>query len=72
MDDMAAYLKMLGVHINSVVAATADREGHPVTRVIDIMLSDGWTIYFLAAKGKAFADQLMNTGFIALTGMCVG
>lgn len=72
MDDMAAYLKMLEAHIHSVVAATADCEGHPVTRVIDIMLSDGWTIYFLAAKGKAFGDQLMNTGFIALTGMCVG
>lgn len=69
---MAACLKMLEVHINSVVAATADREGHPVARVIDIMLSDGWIIYFLAAKGKAFAGQLMNTGFIALTGMCVG
>ncbi len=72
MDDAARYLDMLANEIHSVVVATTDIEGHPVTRVIDIMLSDAQTIYFLTAKGKAFAGQLMDTGFIALTGMTGG
>lgn len=66
------YLAMLEKEIHSVVCATADEENKPVTRVIDIMLSDERTFYFLTAKGKNFYRQLMNHKFIALTGMTGG
>ena len=66
------YLQILRNEIHSVVMATTDREGHPVTRVIDIMLADDTTLYFLTAKGKAFYDQLMKDRYIALSGMSGG
>jgi uncharacterized pyridoxamine 5'-phosphate oxidase family protein/NAD-dependent dihydropyrimidine dehydrogenase PreA subunit len=66
------YLAMLENEIHSVVCATVDEDNKPVTRVIDIMLSDEKTFYFLTAKGKDFYRQLMNNKFIALTGMTGG
>lgn len=66
------YLSILRNEIHSVVMATTDKDGHPVTRVIDIMLADDTTLYFLTAKGKAFHDQLMKDRYIALTGMSGG
>ena len=42
------------VLIHSTVVATVDAEGHPVTRVIDMMLHDDNSLYFLTAKGKVF------------------
>ncbi len=72
METAEKYLSILANDIHSVVAATADEENHPVTRVIDIMLEDGDTFYFLTAEGKAFYDQLMQHGYLALTGMTGG
>lgn len=66
------YLQILQNEIHSVVMATTDNEGHPVTRVIDIMLTDDTTLYFLTAKGKAFHDQLMKDQYIAFSGMSGG
>lgn len=66
------YLSILRNEIHSVVMATTDNDGHPVTRVIDIMLADDTTLYFLTAKGKAFHDQLMKDQYIALSGMSGG
>ena len=66
------YLHILVHDMHSVVTATVDEENHPVTRVIDIMLADDRTFYFLTAKGKAFYTQLMKDGYISLTGMCGG
>ena len=66
------YLSMLENEIHSVVCATTDEENNPVTRVIDIMLTDENTFYFLTAKGKDFYRQLMNHRYIALTGMTGG
>lgn len=63
---------MLENEIHSVVCATTDEENRPVTRVIDIMLSDDSTFYFLTAKGKDFYRQLMKNKYIALTGMTGG
>lgn len=45
------------VLIHSTVVATVDAEGHPVTRVIDMMLHDDNRLYFLTAKGKVFTNS---------------
>lgn len=66
------YLSILENDIHSVVCATADEQNLPVTRVIDIMLADDRTFYFLTARGKDFYRQLMNRRYIALTGMSGG
>lgn len=66
------YISMLAEDIHSVICATVDDEGRPVTRAIDIMLSDSHTFYFLTARGKSFYEELMSRQFIALTGMSGG
>lgn len=66
------YLQVLRNEIHSTVMATVDDEGHPVTRVIDVMLVDDHTFYFLTAKGKEFYHQLMKQKYIALSGMTGG
>ena len=47
--------------------ATIDVDGHPQTRVIDMMLWDDRGVYFLTAKGKAFYEQLMKQKYVALS-----
>ena len=66
------YLKILKEEIHSTVIATVDSEGLPVARVIDIMLADDNSVYFLTAKGKAFYSQLVEKPFVAISGMCGG
>ena len=61
------YLKLLVEDIHSAVVATTGADGHPQTRVIDMMLWDEEGVYFLTAKGKAFYAQLIEQGFIALS-----
>ena len=61
------YLKLLVEGIHSTTVATIGADGHPQTRVIDMMLWDEQGLYFLTAKGKAFYTQLMEQGFIALS-----
>ena len=61
------YLKLLVEGIHSTTVATIGADGHPQTRVIDMMLWDERGVYFLTAKGKAFYAQLMEQGFIALS-----
>lgn len=61
------YLKYLVEDIHSVVIATVDEQGKPVTRVIDMMLYDEKGVYFLTAKGKEFYRQLMAQGYISLS-----
>ena len=48
------YLKMLVEEMHSTTMATIGADGHPQTRVIDMMLWDKKGVYFLTAKGKAF------------------
>ena len=62
------YLKLLVETIHSTVAATIGPDGHPQTRVIDMMLWDAQGVYFLTARGKAFYSQLLAQGYIALSG----
>lgn len=64
---MTNYIKMLVEDIHSTVVATIGSDGHPQTRVIDMMLYDNEGIYFLTAKGKAFYTQLMEQQYIAFS-----
>lgn len=66
------YLKIIHEEIHSTVVATVDKNGYPVTRVIDMMLHDADSLYFLTAKGKVFYEQLMQQKYIALSGMTGG
>lgn len=66
------YLRLLRDRIHSTVMATLDAEGRPITRVIDIMLADDDSLYFLTARGKEFYDQLTAQKYIALTGLMGG
>ena len=61
------YLKQLVEDIHSTTIATIASDGHPQTRVIDMMLWDEKGVYFLTAKGKAFYAQLMEQQYIALS-----
>ncbi|MDD3570363.1 MAG: 4Fe-4S binding protein [Lachnospiraceae bacterium] len=63
------YLEILKNEIHSTVFATVDEEGLPCARVIDIMLTDKNSLYFLTAKGKMFYHQLMNKKYVAISGM---
>jgi uncharacterized pyridoxamine 5'-phosphate oxidase family protein/Pyruvate/2-oxoacid:ferredoxin oxidoreductase delta subunit len=72
MGNASRYLSILENDMHSVVCATTDEHNHPVTRVMDIMLTDDHTFYFLTASGKEFYCQLMNHKYIALSGMTGG
>lgn len=61
------YLKYLVQTIHSATVATIGADGHPQTRVIDMMLWDEQGVYFLTARGKAFYEQLMEQGYVALS-----
>ncbi len=65
---MTEYRKVLVEEIHSTTVATIGADGHPQTRVIDMMLWDEQGVYFLTAKGKAFYTQLMEQQYIALSG----
>ncbi len=62
-------LKFLEKEIHSVIMATVDDSGLPVTCAIDIMDSDENGLYFLTAKGKNFYGRLKKNRCIALTGI---
>lgn len=48
------YIETLVEEIHSTIVATIGADGHPQTRIIDMMYYDEKGIYFLTAKGKAF------------------
>lgn len=64
-----SIFEFLQSEIHTVVAATADENGLPVTCAIDIMDSDESGLYFLTAEGKNFYKRLKNSRYIALTGI---
>lgn len=61
------YLAYIVNEIHTTIVATVDDNGLPVTAAIDMMDSDGDSLYFLTAKGKSFYDRLKKRGFLALT-----
>ena len=63
------YLAYISEVIHTTVVATVDDEGLPVTAAIDMMDADEGGLYFLTARGKAFYDRLVRSGFMALTAL---
>ena len=61
------YIKVLVEEMHSTTVATIGNDGHPQTRVIDMMYYDEEGVYFLTAKGKAFYEQLMEQKYIAVS-----
>lgn len=61
------YLKLLVEQIHSCTVATIGADGHPQTRVIDMMLWDNEGVYFLTAKGKSFYQQLITQQYLSLS-----
>lgn len=70
--ETAEILRILREEIHSAVFATVDEQGLPATRVIDIMLTDEDSLYFITAKGKAFYRQLTDRKYAAVSGMTQG
>ena len=62
------YLHYLEKEIHSVIMATVDDSGLPVTCAIDIMDSDENGLYFLTAKGKGFYDRLKKKWICRING----
>ena len=56
------YFAFLVDEIHSVIAATVDENGLPVTCAIDIMDWDENGLYFLTAKGKHISSQTFVVG----------
>ena len=69
MSNTENYLSYLVNEIHTTVVATVDDEGLPVTAAIDMMDTDGSSLYFLTAKGKSFYARLKKSPFLALTAL---
>ena len=63
------YLRYIVDEIHTVIVATVDDEGLPVTAAIDMMDYDESGLYFLTAKGKSFYTRLKEKEYMALTGI---
>lgn len=61
------YIKLLVEDMHSTTVATIGTDGHPQTRIIDMMYYDEQGVYFLTAKGKAFYEQLMQQQYVAIS-----
>lgn len=61
------YIKELVEDIHSATVATIATDGHPQTRIIDMMLWNEEGVYFLTARGKEFYAQLMEQKFVAIS-----
>ncbi len=66
--DAGPFFSLLCKRIHTVVAATVDDDGQPVTCALDIMDWDDDNLYFLTARGKGFYRRLKKRAYIALTG----
>lgn len=55
--------------IKDVSVATADENGIPQNRIIDIMLVGNEKLYFCTARGKDFYNQLCASPYVAITAM---
>ncbi|MDE7266253.1 MAG: 4Fe-4S binding protein [Lachnospiraceae bacterium] len=63
------YLKILQNDIHSVVLATNDKNGHPVTAYMDVMYADEGGIYFLTSRGKEIYRRMNCNEYVSLSGM---
>ena len=53
--------------IHTVIVATVDDDGLPVTAAVDMMDSDENGLYFLTAKGKRLYNRLKKREYLSLT-----
>lgn len=51
-------------------AGTVDAQGHPRSRIINVMIAADEGMYIVTSKGKPFYEQLTKTGEVALSAMC--
>lgn len=63
------YFRYLIDEIHTTIMATADHDGLPVTAAIDMMDTDGDSLYFLTARGKSLYDRLKERPFVSLTAL---
>ncbi len=63
------YFEYIADKIHTVIIATVDENGFPVTCAIDMMDYDEEGLYFLTAKGKSLYDRLIRKPHIAFTGL---
>lgn len=63
------YFAFIVKEIHTVIVATTDDDGLPVTCAIDMMDHDGESLYFLTSRKKNFYARLKSRGYIALTGI---
>lgn len=68
MEEAERYLRFLHEGIRDCAFATIDGDGRPTIRIIDIMLHDRESVYFLTARGKDFYRQIVEQEFVAVTG----
>lgn len=69
MTEKRNFLKITAGQFHTVVLATTDERGRPVTCALDVMDWDENGLYFLTAKGKALYRRLKQNGCIAFTGI---
>ncbi|MGX8698867.1 MAG: 4Fe-4S binding protein [bacterium] len=67
MMDIETCIKKLG-YVGVLNFATVDEEGAPQVRNISAIHYEGTTLYFLTARGKAFARQLKRDGRVQILG----
>ena len=54
--------------IRDVSFATIGADGLPSVRIIDVMMVTPESLYFLAPRGKAFHEDVVREGFVAIVG----
>lgn len=69
MSESEKYFRYLVDEIHTTIMATIDETGLPVTAAIDMMDTDGESLYFLTAKGKSLYDRLLTKPFVSLTAL---
>lgn len=65
--DIETCIKKLG-YVGVLEFATVDEDGAPQVRNISAIHYEGTTLYFLTARGKAFARQLKADGRVQILG----
>ena len=63
------YLKTLVNDMHTVILATVDENGNPITCAVDMMDADEDGLYFLSAKGKNLYQRLIEHDRISMTAL---
>lgn len=66
MEDILSWIIQ---EIHTVVMATVDEKGYPITCAIDLMLTENGKLYFLTARGKSFYHRLIQKKYLSFTGV---